>query len=188
MSLDCEYNQNQNDKTTQGEVIQIGAVVYNCVSGDIIDTINLNVRIEDPIYPFITELTGITTEYNQKGMPLLEAYSLLKDFHAKHPLFIMTPLLWGTGVVSDSHEIYRQVCRLSPNLDNFMGRRSLDLKTLVQLKVLAKGGAKSGGLKTVIQRNELKWDYTHGAPHDAVADAFNTALLHIKLNKDIFGA
>ena len=181
MALDCEYEQ------PCGSLIQIGAAAYNVKSGEILGTIELDIKHYKPLSEFITKLTGITTEKNQMGMSVSEAYQALKLFHKVHNCF-MNPVVWGTGVVNDSHEIYRQLKETTGwiNVDeHFMGRRALDLKTLVQFRMINNGRMYSGGLHTTIKRYGLKWDDKCGKAHNATADALNTALLHIKINKEI---
>src|ERR1035437_5490268 len=98
-SLDLEMNQ------PSGSIIQIGAVVGNIVTGEILEKLCVNVKIDEEISPFITELTGITQEDVNNGISLLEAYNLLAVLHLKYKSFC-NAITWGGG---DTQELFKQL-------------------------------------------------------------------------------
>ena len=161
-SLDLEMNQ------PSGKIVQIGAVVGDTDTGEITQRLRIYVNPGEPIVPFITELCGITQEQiDNDGMPLDDAYQILKDFHRKYTEFL-NPITWGGG---DSAEVREQ---LSPAAreDWCFGRRWIDAKTLVVSRMIGKENkVYSGGLGTAMKRFGLKFD---GRKHDAQDDAENT--------------
>ena len=161
-SLDLEMNQ------PSGKIIQIGAVVGDTETGEISQRLRIYVNPGEPIVPFITELCGITQEQiDREGMPLDDAYQILKDFHRKYTEFL-NPITWGGG---DSAEVREQ---LSPAAreDWCFGRRWIDAKTLAVSRTIARDNKVfSGGLSGAMKRLGLKFD---GRKHDAQDDAENT--------------
>ena len=161
-SLDLELNQ------PSGKIIQIGAVVGDTETGEITQRLRIYVDPGEPIAPFITELCAITQDQiDQQGIPLDDAYKLLKEFHLKYSTF-MNPITWGGG---DSQEIKEQLSPASAD-DWCFGRRWIDAKTLYVSQTIAKENrVYSGGLSGSLKRLGLKFD---GRPHDAQDDAENT--------------
>jgi DNA polymerase III alpha subunit (gram-positive type) len=161
-SLDLELNQ------PSGKIVQIGAVVGDTDTGEITQRLRIYVNPGEPIAPFITELCGITQEQiDNEGMPLDDAYQLLKDFHRKYTDFL-NPLTWGGG---DSAEVREQLSNKARE-DWCFGRRWIDAKTLAVSRMIARENkVLSGGLSSVMKRYGLKFD---GRAHDAQDDAENT--------------
>lgn len=159
--LDLEMNQ------PSGKIIQIGAVIGDTLSGVISNRIRIYVNPGEPIAMFITDLCGISQEQiNQQGMPLDEAYLLLKEFH-KESDFI-NPVTWGG---SDSQEIFQQLSE-KVREDWCFGRRWIDAKTVAVSRMIAKNNkVHSGGLSSTMSSYKLKFN---GRKHDAQDDAENT--------------
>jgi inhibitor of KinA sporulation pathway (predicted exonuclease) len=161
-TLDLELNQ------PSGKICQIGAVVGDTITGEISQRLKIYVNPGEPIAPFITELCGITqNQIDTQGVPLAEAYLLLKDFHRRYSEF-MNPVTWGGG---DSETVRVQL-GFGDTDDWCFGRRWIDAKTLVVSQMIAKENAVySGGLSSAMKRFGLKFQ---GRKHDALDDAENT--------------
>lgn len=161
-ALDLEMNQ------PSGKIVQIGAVVGDTISGEITQRLRIYVNPGEPIAPFITDLCGITQDQIDKdGMPLADAYQILKKFHLQHAEF-MNPVTWGGG---DSQEVFDQ---LDPQAreDWCFGRRWIDAKTVAISQMIARENkVLSGGLGSSMKRFGLKFA---GRKHDAQDDAENT--------------
>ena len=178
-ALDLELNQPSN------KIIQIGAVVGNIQTGEIIDKISIIVNPHETLgicndgensQVSITDLTGITQEQVDAGVELDEAYIALRDFHNKHNSFI-NAVTWGGG---DSEEIKQQIAKYNMTSWCF-GRRWIDVKTLYIAWRLQNGKPPTGGLAKAMTNVGLKFE---GRKHDALDDAYNTfRMFHAMLNK-----
>lgn len=172
MTLDAEYNQ------PSRKTIQIGAAAFDARSGALIEKIEIFVNPNEPIDPFITELTGITDADVSNGMTIVEAYEELKRFHKKHKCF-RNPLVWGSGYRNDSLHIYqeyREALGLPFDTDiqqteNFMGFRVIDVKTIYQSLMIFLNSEFAGGLDKAMARLGLVFE---GKTHNATSDAVNT--------------
>lgn len=163
--LDLELNQ------PSGKIVQIGAVVGDTQTGEIVDRIRIYVNPGEPIAEFITELCGITQDQiNEHGVTLDEAYLLLKKFHKKSNF--VNPVTWGGG---DSQEIYDQ---LSDDVRKqwCFGRRWIDAKTVFVSQMIAhQNNVESSGLQKSMKKFGLNFI---GRPHDAQDDAENTFIMY----------
>ena len=161
MTIDCEFAQ------PSGKTIQIGSCVHNSKTGELIDTFETYVDPGEPISEYITNLTSITDDNVFLAPKILEAYLMLKDFHAKHKCAVH-PIVWGSGVRNDSSHIYQESGSLQPN---FMGYRVIDAKTIFQSLRLHEGRGLKGGLETTCTKLGIGFE---GRAHTALADAINT--------------
>jgi inhibitor of KinA sporulation pathway (predicted exonuclease) len=165
-SIDLEMNA---DGKNTYEIIQLGAVIGDVHTGEIFEKLSLYVNIEKPLYPFITELTGIT-DYTiiSKGTTLLEAYNILKDAHIKYNSHSMI-VQWGGG---DEYMLKKQLFEkgMLPG-DWIFGRTFWNVKTLCQAIQLSKGCNIQGGLKKNCNKFGVKFE---GPAHDALKDSYNT--------------
>ena len=131
---------------------------------------------EEPIDPFITDLTGIRDSDVRGGCTVKEAYEELKRLHKKHKCFV-NPMVWGSGVRNDSialYEGYREFCLQrgeEPDAENYFGFRVLDVKTVYQSVQIFEDSQYSGGLKDCMKKLGLTFE---GDPHRAITDAINT--------------
>jgi len=161
MALDCEYNQ------PSGKTIEIGAAVFDSISGTLIGEFQTFVNPGERISSFITELTGIEDHYVTNAPDINDAFCQLKEFHNKHGCF-MNPVVWGSGVTNDSHHIYIESERKDPN---FMGYRVIDVKTIYQSIQIYKNGRPRGSLEKAMKSLGLVFE---GEKHRALVDATNT--------------
>ena len=164
MAIDCEMNQ------PSGKLIQIGAVAFDPLTGEILDRVAAYVNPGEQLNPEITTLTRITQEKVDGGLTPEQAYRLLKQFAETNKVF-RNPVVWGSGDSNDAKEIYKQS---GVQEENFMGHRVIDVKTICQIRSIVLKGDVAGGLREYLKRIGRQWDPKYGEPHDALADALNT--------------
>lgn len=165
-SLDLELNQ------PSQKIIQIGACVGDLKTGEIFEELRLYVKIDEPLNPYIIQLTGVTEEHlATEGLELKTAYAAMADMHLRHDCLI-NPLTWGGG---DSLELRQQL----GEVEKFcFGRRWLDIKTVFQFHQMAKDQKIQAGLAKALTRVGMAFK---GRKHDALDDAINTFKLAAKL-------
>jgi inhibitor of KinA sporulation pathway (predicted exonuclease) len=165
--LDLEFNQ------PSGNIVQIGAVVGDLATGQVLSRFSHFVNPNEPLSPYIQELCGITPAVLSLSEPLDTTYqellAWLAPFKAERQL---NPLTWGGG---DSDALVRAV---GERAQNPFGRRWLDVKTVYIALQTAKGVETSGGLKSSMRKVGLRFI---GRPHDAADDAHNTFLMYCQL-------
>lgn len=172
MVLDAEFNQ------PSRKTIQIGAAAYNPRNAALVDTLDIFVNPDEPINPFITDLTGIRDQDVQNGVSIIEAYEMLKRFSIKNKCF-KNPMVWGSGVRNDSLAIYEEYknsmidlgWHTEPDAENFMGFRVIDVKTIYQSVMIFENSQYAGGLKDSMKRLGMTFE---GEAHRALTDAQNT--------------
>jgi inhibitor of KinA sporulation pathway (predicted exonuclease) len=168
-ALDLEMNQ------PSKSIIQIGAVVGNITTGQILEKLSVFVNPNERINPEITKLTGITQQDVDNGVTLLEAYGKLKRMHENYGSFINS-ITWGGG---DSQELLEQLKKNHPDFEGWcFGRRWIDTKTLFVSWRFANGQPIQGGLARSMTKVGLQFQ---GRKHDARDDAFNTFLMYVKM-------
>lgn len=160
IALDLEMNQPSN------KIIQVGYVVGNLKSGEILHRARHYVIIDEPLAQEITQLTGIDEEALANwGESLQDTYMAIRGIREKYSCF-RNPITWGGG---DS-ECLRQ--QLGLNEREFVfGRRWLDAKTLFVSYCLANNIKYQSGLSKSMVRLGLSFQ---GRKHDALCDAENT--------------
>jgi len=178
MSLDLEMNQ------PSGRIIQVGATIHNARNGHLIDSISIYVDPGEPIATDITELTGITDDHVKGAAKVREAYLQLKAWNESHKTF-GTPVVWGSGARNDSSTLHEQA---AVDEQNFMGYRVIDAKTIFQSFQLFTNKKVRAGLGAATADMGLEWNSTFGKPHDALADAHNTALIWFYMMAEYAGA
>lgn len=163
-SLDLELDQPSN------KIIQVGAVIGNLETGEILEKVSYIINYPEKLNPFIVQLTSITDEMiATEGIPLNDAYSQLRELHKKHNCF-MNPITWGGG---DSVELREQLTEGYG--DWCFGRRWLDCKTLFVSMALGQGLKFQAGLAKAMTRSGLSFK---GRKHWATDDALNTFVLY----------
>lgn len=159
MSLDMEYNQ------PSRSIIQIGLVVGNLQSGEILESYCEHVYTKEIISDFIIGLTGIKQEDVDQGRHLGDIYSNIVMLHTKYECF-RNPLTWGGGDAED--------LRHALGLDDeryVFGRRWIDAKTLFISRCLARDEKTQSGLAKSLTRLGMQFE---GRKHNARDDAINT--------------
>lgn len=185
LALDAEYNQ------PSKKTIQVGAAVFDCKSGKMLESISILVNPNEPINPNITELTGIKdSDVFSEGVNIQDAYLALAKLHKTHKCF-RNPLVWGSGTSNDSDHIYQEYLQSigKPSDDSFlkkenvMGFRVLDVKTLYQSHAIFNGLHYAGGLSSCMERLGLQFE---GSPHNAMYDAINAFKVWHFITKSIY--
>lgn len=162
-----------------GKIIQIGAVVGDVGTGEIVEELSIFVNPKECLSQYIIDLTGINQKDVDLGLPLLSAYEELKKIHSKYQSFI-NPICWGGG---DSLELLNQIKLENPNFkdaDWCFGRRWVDVKTVFISYRLGNKNKFQGGLAKSMTKLGLKFQ---GKKHNAKDDAKNTFLMYCELIK-----
>lgn len=182
LSLDLEMNQ------PSGTIIQVGAVVGNLQTGEVIERFCEFVHTDEIISDYIIQLTKVTQADVDSAESLPAVYQKLRDLHKRHQCF-RNPLVWGGG---DSHELLHQMKTRFADFVNkdsagqaigdwwCFGHRWLDVKTLCQLIRFAQGFKMQGGLAKTLTYFGMQF---RGTKHNAQDDAENTFLLAALLHK-----
>ena len=179
LALDLELNNAPDGSTPNPSIIQVGVAIGSArqlPSEWIVK--KWFVKVNEPIYPFITELTGIT---NEDDKTVLQHYDIANELDKliKDNNTFVNPVTWGGG---DATELKDDFERWGVEFKNF-GRRWIDVKTWYALHMLSKGKKPNGGLSSALGEYGLHFE---GKAHRADVDAFNTLRLffHI-LNKQV---
>lgn len=180
-SIDLEMNQ------PSRKIIQIGAIVGNIATGEILERFSVFVNPKEKLSEKIIKLTKITQKDVDNGFTLEEAYNQLRALHEKHNSFI-NPLTWGGG---DSQELLNQLRKpliykilvllgLKHNIELgwCFGRRWVDVKTLFVSWRFLNGKPIQGGLAKSMLKVGLKFQ---GQKHNATDDAENTFHIYRKM-------
>jgi inhibitor of KinA sporulation pathway (predicted exonuclease) len=177
LALDLELNNADDGSTPNPKIIQVG-VAIGSARQDPKEWITKKwyVKINDPIYPFITDLTGITTQdIQQFGMTHYDIGQELSRLIKEHNVFV-NPVTWGGG---DSTELKNEFMQYGIEFRHF-GRRWIDVKTWYTLRLLANGKRPSGGLSSAMGVYKLQFE---GQAHRADVDAYNTLRLFFEILK-----
>ena len=174
LSLDLEMN--KNEKGEVDKIIQIGAVIGDLNTGEVLGKFSVFIKINEPLDPYIIKLTGIQEKDLDSGVSLVDGYNLLKEFKSKFPCD-SSGYTWGgddigklkTDLMSQGFE------------DKFIfGRQFSNVKTVFNLYCKANGLKTKGGLAKSLTRVGLKFE---GRKHNALDDAYNTFVLACFLYK-----
>ena len=164
-ALDLELN-NKNDGTTP-RIIEVGVAIGSPVRPKEIVTRSWYLNPEEPIAPFITQLTGIDDD-------TIRAYSVTHEVVAQELGELINqckcftnPITWGQGDADELKTEFRERNIHFP----FFGRRIFDVKTIYVFQQMVRGKSVSGGLRNAMKSYRLNFD---GTPHRADVDAKNT--------------
>lgn len=167
VALDLEYNQ------PSGTIIQVGVAIGNASQSQHEYVVRRwDLKVDEPISEFITQLTGITDEDCFAGVGLAQCAEELGNLLREHEVFV-NPVTWGGG---DSADLLRAFAQAQVEFHHF-GRRWIDVKTWATLLSLARsqtGKVQHGGLSKAMARYKLQFV---GKAHRADIDAFNTLRL-----------
>jgi inhibitor of KinA sporulation pathway (predicted exonuclease) len=177
LALDLELNNADDGSTPNPKIIQVG-VAIGSARQDPKEWITKKwyVKINDPIYPFITDLTGITTQdIQQFGMTHYDIGQELSRLIKDNDVFV-NPVTWGGG---DSTELKDEFNQHGIEFRHF-GRRWIDVKTWYTLRLLANGKRPAGGLSSAMGVYKMQFE---GQAHRADVDAHNTLRLFFEILK-----
>lgn len=162
-ALDLELN-NKDDGNVP-KIIQVGVAVGSNL--DNIKTYSWYLNPEEPITPFITQLTGITDEIiKTQSVSHNTVAQELGDLIKVNNCF-PNPVTWGQGDATELKDEFNQ-----RNIDfPFFGRRIIDVKTFYVFNQIVNGKSPSGGLRKSMISYGL--DFI-GESHRADVDAMNT--------------
>lgn len=169
LSLDMEYNQ------PSQTIIQVGYVIGDLETGEILERVCREVKVDEIVSDYIVNLTGITQDQIEAGSSLEDIYKEMKALHTKHGCF-RNALTWGGG---DSDDL-----RHALGLDDeryLFGRRWIDAKTVYVSRCFAKGLKHQSGLAKSMLKLGLRFE---GRKHNALDDAENTFRIYRKLLED----
>ena len=171
-SLDLELN-NKSDGTVP-KIIQVGCALASPLRPNDIKTYSWYVNPQEPLVPFITELTGITEEViATQSVPLSQVALELGELLNKEKPFV-NPITWGQGDAQGLKDEFNQNGIDFP----FFGRRILDVKTLFVYLEQVNGRSPSGGLRSAMGKYKCPFI---GTPHRADQDAYNTLRFYFAL-------
>lgn len=156
-AFDLEMNQ------PSGSIIQVGAVVGNLKTGQIMAEFDFYINCKETLNPEIIELTGISQDQVDNGPPLGlvkgELDSLIRDMKA-----CKSPVVWGNGDL--------RTLKSQGGTGYFQNTlREIDIKTVHQMISLSNDKSMRGGLAKSMESYGLKFI---GREHNALDDAKNT--------------
>lgn len=169
LSFDLELNQDP----TGSKIIEIGAVVGDTASGEVLESFSAFVNPQQPLLEYIIQLTSITQNDVDAAGTLEEAYRQLLAFALKYDAAHM-PLVWGIG---DGAALRQE---LPSHVIWAFGRRELDVKAVFQAYQMSKGEKVHAGLAKAMTRLGLAFK---GKKHRANDDALNTFVIYCELLK-----
>lgn len=165
--IECAAWENEDGTRTppegmRNDVIEVGACFLNTQTGKISQKTSYIVKPRNStMSPFITELTTLTQEQVNRGMPYGDACNrLVKEFGTRNRVWAA----WG-----DFDRIHIQKECEFYNANYPFGRRFINAKTLFSL---VNGLSKELGLRAAMDYYNLDFKGTQHRGHD---DAFNTA-------------
>jgi len=168
-SLDLELNSKQDG--TVPKIIQVGVCVGSPVRPEELKTYSWYIDPEENIFPFITQLTGITDEIiKEKSVSHETVASELGDILKQNQCFCNSIVWGGNSKFSDASELKDEFTQRNISFP-FFGRRVVDVKTLYVFNQMVQGKSPSGGLRKSMISYGL--DFI-GTPHRADVDALNT--------------
>lgn len=168
MSLDLELNNAQDHSTPNPKIIQVGIAIgtWDHYTDNTIITKKWYIDPQESVYPFITELTGITNDDVACGLPHSVIAQEIGDLIEQYKPFV-NPITWGGG---DTVELLNEFKQHNVSFPYF-GRRWIDVKTWYTLHMLSLGKNPSGGLKSAMGQFKIPFK---GIAHRADVDAHNT--------------
>lgn len=157
-------------------IIQIGGVIGDIRTGNIIDSFDFKINCNETLNPEIIELTGLKQSDVDNGVDINLA---IKEVEGKISLHkcCRSPVVWGNG---DLRHLKSQNKDVSSQIQGIF--REIDIKTIHQMIMLSQGKSMRGGLEASLKHYGLKFD---GQPHDALTDAKNTFKLAVHLHKEL---
>ena len=169
LAIDLELN-NKNDGKIP-KIISVGIAIGSPVRPDNIFTSHWYIDPQEPITPFISQLTGITDEVIQTESISHETVaeelgSIIKSWNC-----FTNPVVWGGGGEGNDATELKDEFRDRKIDFPYFGRRVIDVNTLYVFQQIVQGKSPSGGLRKSMISYGLDFE---GTPHRADVDALNT--------------
>ena len=172
IALDLELNNAPDGSTPNPKIIQVGVSIgtFDHYVANSFITRQWLLDPKEPIYPFITGLTGITDrDIKESAVSHDECAKELGELIDEYKPFV-NPVTWGQGDITElKKEFDDRIIRFP-----YFGRRIIDVKTWYVLHMLAKSKKPAGGLKSAMAEFGVKFN---GTPHRADCDAESTLKL-----------
>jgi inhibitor of KinA sporulation pathway (predicted exonuclease) len=172
LALDLEMNTLEGTHEP-GKIIQVGIAIGNLNSYTKKESyIERSWYVDpfEPIYPRITELTGITNDNVAKeSTPLETIQDEIYDLMQEHKCFA-NPVVWGGGDAN----LFKKEAKEKFGYCKLFGHREIDLKTIYSFFQMAKNEKINSSLKSTLASYKLNFE---GTQHRAVDDARNTLSL-----------
>jgi inhibitor of KinA sporulation pathway (predicted exonuclease) len=167
-SIDLELNKNEENKTNR--IIQVGCAFANISTPEDIKTFSWYLNPQEPITPFISQLTGITDEIIQEKS--VDHQTVAKELGELLKVYEIhtSPVVWGGGKGNDATELKDEFDERGIEF-KFFGHRVIDVKTIFVFNQILKQRTKKSGLSKAMASYGLKFD---GRQHNAEYDALNT--------------
>lgn len=167
-AIDLELNKNGEGIN---RIIQVGAAFANISTPDDIKTFSWYLDPQEPIDPFITQLTGITDEIIQeKSVDHQTVANELGELLRSYEIY-SSPVVWGGGGWgNDATELKDEFTERGIEF-KFFGHRVIDVKTIFVFNQILKQRTKKSGLSKAMASYGLKFE---GKQHRADDDAKNT--------------
>lgn len=167
IALDLELNNAPDHSTPDPKIIQVGVAIGEPWA---ITTYSWYINPHEPIYPNITQLTGITDHHvEHESVPLDVAAKELSGLIQMYKPFV-NPVTWGGGDMTTLLDAFFNHGSYFPHF----GRRWIDVKTWYTLHMLSKDKKPNGGLRSAMAEYGLHFE---GTAHRADVDAKNTLQL-----------
>lgn len=162
------------DSETDRElIIEIGAVVFDTKTGEIISIFEGFVNNNIKLSTFIKDLTHITQEQVDSGKSLKEVMKDLDKWLKKYKAF-RQPICWGIDA-----ETLRNVCNENKIKWQY-AKASMNIKTVYQMLMEQQGKNHGGGLNVSLKGIGIDFK---GIEHRGTMDALNTAAMYMYIAK-----
>lgn len=175
LAIDLELNNNEENNLTERKIIQVGVAIGNVHQKQSEYYLaKWYIDPHEPIYPFITNLTGITDEdILTLAVSHQQVANEISDLIDEYSCYV-NPVTWGGG---DVEELKKEFSDRHVEFKKF-GRREIDVKTLNTFHMLAQNKSTTSSLKSAMGRFKMQFQ---GTPHRADVDASNTLALFFGL-------
>lgn len=175
LAIDLELNNNEENNLTERKIIQVGVAIGNVHQKQSeYYLVKWYIDPHEPIYPFITNLTGITDEdILTLAVSHQQVANEISDLLDEYSCYV-NPVTWGGG---DVEELKKEFSDRHVEFRKF-GRREIDVKTLNTFLMLAQNKSTTSSLKSAMGRFKMQFQ---GTPHRADVDASNTLALFFGL-------
>ena len=172
LAIDLELNNARDGSTPNPKIIEVGVAwgSWDHYKDNALLGWNWYIDPQEPIYPEITQLTGIDDDIVKSScLPHQHIATELAGIMERNNCFV-NPITWGGGDVPALLSEFKQ----HGVQFNKFGRRWIDVKTWYAFVRMAQGVSHTGSLKSALPKFGLKFE---GDAHRAQVDAKNTLKL-----------